>query len=209
MDRFTFSVLNRVSETPEHVPGYIAEFGSGSGQTVIAKYVKVATSRTASVRVGEPLFLLGPVSTAQTTYTNPYNPFLVSPDYELAGSPVPYLQISGIAATGVFSMVGCAAGVYDTAGLPALVTIASTPYMWCVVKGPIKKARLTTAAGTVNYALKPAAVGASLHGSCLVVATSASDFIVGYQAGAGALNTLAGYTSEYIGNVYISMPRWW
>lgn len=203
MDRFTFAALNSAHASPMHVPGYIAEFGSGSGETVIAKYVKIGTATTGSLRVGEPLFLLN--SATQVTFLDPYSPFLVTPDYDVTG----YVKHGGVNATSLYSMVGCAAGVYTSAGVADVIALSTYPYFWCVLRGPIKGARqISNVNAGDGVLLKPVNVDGTYNGSALDPSTSASDmFIVGVQRGASGAANGVHYPVSI--NCFISMPRWW
>ena len=197
MDRFTMAQLTSASSTPLCVPGSIGEFGSGAGDTVIAKYVKLAYYTPALLRIGEPLWAL----TGQTDYTDPWVPYLVSPDVGIAADgPTGRISIAASTYTSVHSMVGV--------GVVATTYAAGNLWVWALMRGPVNNARMVTATNSAaGKLLMPEDVTGSPYGGALKVATAVTDFICGWQT--GALTTPGTTDYPYAIDAFISMPRWW
>lgn len=209
MEKFTMTTLYQASASPMCRPGSIAEFGSGEGQNVIAKYVKVAYYNSPYIRVGEPLFFFS--SATQVTELDPYNIFLVTNDYSVTG----YVHAAGISATAEASVVGCAPGgppalfaPVSATNLPSLVNPATTPWMWAILRGPLRYARASTNTNSNDGVILKAidVSDGTYHGTALAPA-AATDVIIGVQRGASQTGDVANF--PYKIHAFISMPRWW
>lgn len=210
MDRFTFAQLFGASASPLCAPGIIAEFGSGNGQGTIAKYVKLAYYDSTYLRIGEPLWLLD--ATAQgSSFADPYVPYLVSNNMQNTG-PTGFITYYGGGSGPVSptSLVGFYPGFTSTPSITNYATCASTPWVWALIRGPLKGARMITDTNSGDgLFLKPEAGVTTSFGGGLTVATAAADNIVGYQVGAKTDVGAAGTDYPNTINCYLSLSRWW